>query len=244
MSKVKYLSGTITNAMLDKEIKDLNGIIANAHERAQAIAVAVIEHDREHGDCSRAKNLVNAIPNREERGAMVQFLAYFGAIGCKMERGVCVSVGHIDAKAKRYRKPDVSAAKEHFWFEYYGADGKKAHWFQGPEKPAYIPGTLGVVGQNVLNFADRLQKSLDATRDNGRGQQVNIYDLSDEDRKEVAVALGVIRTVGKRVMAREMLEEANAVIEQTAAVFQLGAQPDSSVVDQTEGEPVQEAVNA
>jgi hypothetical protein len=174
---------------------------------------------------------------------MVQFLAYFGAIGCKMEKGVCTSVGHIDPKARNYHKPDLTAAKANLWFEYYNAAGEKAHWFKGPPKPAYIPGTLGDVGQNVLSFADRLQKNLDGTKDNGRGEQVPIYDLSDDDRKELAVALGAIRTIGKRVMAREMLDEANAVIERSAAVFQMGSEPEAPAVEQTEGEPVQEAAN-
>jgi hypothetical protein len=236
-TKLKFLTG-VTNAMLDKEIKDLKGIVANAHERAQVIAVAVIEHDREHGDCSRAKALVNAIANREERNFMVQFLAFFGAIGCKMEKGVCTGVGHIDVKAKNYHKPDLTGAKNNLWFEAYNAAGEKAHWFQGPPKPAYIPGTLGDVGQNVLNFADRLTKNLDATKDNGRGEQVPIYDLSDDDRKEMSVALDAIRKIGRRVMAREMLETANSVIEETAGIFNLGANPTDEVVSE---EPVKEA---
>jgi hypothetical protein len=169
---------------------------------------------------------------------MVQFLAYFGGIGCKMEKGICTGVGHIDVKAKNYHKPDLTGAKNNLWFEAYNAAGEKAHWFQGPPKPAYIPGTLGDVGQNVLNFADRLTKNLDATKDNGRGEQVPIYDLSDDDRKEMSVALDAIRKIGRRVMAREMLETANSVIEETAGIFNLGANPTDEVVSE---EPVKEA---
>ena len=239
---MEYTLLASTNAQIDKAIKDLKGIVSNAHERGQDIAVGIIAHDLQHGDCSRAKALVNAIGNREERGFMVQFLAFFGAIGCKMDKGVCTAVGHIDSQTKRYRKPDLDAAKAHNWYEAYSKDGKKAHWFQGPEKPAYIPGTLGDVGQNILNFADRVAKSLDGTKDNGRGQTVPIYDLNEDDRKELAVALDAIRKIGKRTMAREMLAEANAVIEDTAAVFELGSKPKDGIAEQTEGEPEAEPV--
>lgn len=199
------------NAKLDKGIKDLRGITANALERAQVLAVGIIEHDIAHGDCSRAKDLVNVLHGQEQRRNMVQFLAYFGNIGIKMEKGVATGVGHIAETSKRYRKPNLEGAKANNWFEPYDGDGKRRDWFNGPEKPAYTPGTLGDVGQNVVNFAERMLGTdtrvgqLFAEKDNGRGEQVPVYDLTDDERQLAETTLKGLHQLGTMLMAREQV---------------------------------------
>jgi hypothetical protein len=63
--KLKYLTD-VSKAAIQKEIKDLRGIVANSLERAQMIAVAVIMHDAEHGDCTLAVDLVNSFRTRSK----------------------------------------------------------------------------------------------------------------------------------------------------------------------------------
>jgi len=198
----KWLSNP-DNAKLDKGIKDLRGITANVLERAQVLAVGVIEHDIAHGDCSRARDLVNVLHGQEQRRNMVQFLAFFGNIGCKMEKGVCTGVGHIAENSKRYTKPNLEGAKANNWFEPYDGQGNRADWFQGPEKPVYTPGTLGDVGQNVFDFAERLEKRLTATKDNGRGEEVPVFDLTEAETQLAETGLEAIRRLGTAIMARE-----------------------------------------
>jgi hypothetical protein len=206
-------------------IRELRGIIANADERAQNIALSIINHDlnggkdgEPSGDCSKAKDLVNALRTQEDRGNMIAWLAFFGNIGCKMERGICTEVKHITADSKRYRNPDLEAAKQHNWYEPYLSNGEKAHWFTGPAKPVYQPGTLADLGQNVVNFGDRFLGTerrtgdLFAKKDNGAGKQVPIYDLNETEVEQARTLFEGVRKFGLMLMARERAEEYTAEV--------------------------------
>jgi hypothetical protein len=206
-------------------IRELKGIVANAYERAQNIGVSIINHDlhggkdgEPSGDCSKAKDLVNALRTQEDRRNMVAWLAYFGNIGCKMESGICTEVRHFPPESKRYRKADLDGANANNFFEPYDANGEKAFWFEGPAKPAYTPGTIADLGQNVLNFADRFlgtdrrEGELSKTKDNGYGQNVPIYDLNDEERQQATDILTGMRKLGLMLMARERSEELTAEV--------------------------------
>jgi hypothetical protein len=227
---MKYLKDP-TNAMLDKEIRDLKGISKNLNERVQTVAVGIIEHDINHGDCSRAPKLINALPTGEQRRFLIQFLAYFGAIGVKMEKGTATGVGHIASDSNRYRKPDLEGARANMWFEPFDAAGNKADWYQGPNPRLFVPGTLGDLGVNIVQFADRTEKRLTDTRDNGAGVQVPNFELEQDELIQVRQALAVIRKVGNAVAAREQLANAQAEAERLQAevanadnVFALGAE--------------------
>lgn len=224
--KIKYLTGSaLSNATLDKEIKDLKGIVQNVNERVQVILVGIIAHANDSGDCSRAKPLVNTLRTQEDRRNAVEFLAYFGNVGCKMEKGVCTEVNRIDKGSKRYHArgtglfdADVDGAKSFDWWQPYDADGNRFPWFAGPPKPLYTPGTLGNLGENVMRFADRFlgtdtrDGELSKTKDNGAGKQVPIYDLTDHEREQATAILKGMRKLGLMLMARERTEELTAEV--------------------------------
>ena len=203
---MKYMTDT-SHATIDKNIKELRGIVSNVSDRVQTLAVAIIQHDMEHGECSRAVPLVNVLKSADQRQNLIQFFAYFGAIGIKVDKGVATGVGHIVSTAKRYNKPSVDGAKQFRWDEPYNADGSKAVWFQGPNRALFISGTLADVGNNILSFAERLTGQLDKTKDNGAGEEVPLFVLTDAERNEVNAAMATLRTLGKAVMARELLAD-------------------------------------
>jgi hypothetical protein len=199
--KEKYLN-TPTKAEIQKGIKDLRGIVANVHERVQVLLVAVIVHDAEHGDCTLAVDLVNSLPNAEQKRWSTQFLRYFGAIGVDMQKGTAVNAKHVDERSKNYRPRDVDGAKANMWFRPEDGD-----WFQGPPRDYYVPGTIGDVGDNVLRFGDRLSKMLKGTKDRGDGMQVPYFDLNDEQRKVADEVVIGLRRLGALMTATENLDE-------------------------------------
>jgi hypothetical protein len=206
-------------------IRELKGVINNVYDRAQLVGVSIINHDLNGGndgsptgDCSKAKDLVNVLKTQEDKRNMVAWLAYFGNIGVKMENGTATEVRHFQADNKRYRQPDLDGAKANKWYEPYLPNGEKAHWFEGPAKPLYTPGTLGDIGDNVITFAERflgtdrrigqLYDKVDA----GNGDKVNRYNLSDEEIQQAEALFNGVRKFGLMLMARERAEEYTAEV--------------------------------
>jgi hypothetical protein len=237
--KLKYLTD-VSKAAIQKEIKDLRGIVANSLERAQLIAVAVIQHDAEHGDCTLAVDLVNTLPNAEQKRWMTQFLRSFGAIGIEMNKGTAVNAKHVDERSKNYRPRYIDGAKANMFYQ-----PEQGGWFAGPPRDYFVPGTIGDVGDNVLRFGDRLGKMLDGTKDRGDGTDVPIFDLNAEQRKVADQVVVGLKRLGALLSATENAEELKRELAQTEALIN-----DSNKILETitetvdeEQEPTLEAAN-
>lgn len=188
---------------IDKGIRELKGIVENVNQRVQGLAVAIISHAKDHGDCSRALTLVNALPSTFRREFLIRFFRHFGSIGIDV-KGQKVRL--ISADTKGYRGFDVDGAKANNWYEAADAAGNRADWYTGPAPAQFEPNTLGDFGQNIVNFSERLSKQLDATKEVGN-KEMPVYRLSDEDRQRADNALAFLKQLGKDVMAREEHEE-------------------------------------
>lgn len=201
-------------------IRELKGVIANALDRAQTIGVSIINHDLNggndggpSGDCSKAKDLVNALKTQEDKRNMIAWLAFFGNISIKMERGIATDVQHFKPDSKRYRNADLDGAKANKWYEPYLANGDKAFWFEGPAKQLYTQGTMGGIGDTIVNFADRFLGTDKRTGqlydkvDRGDGTMVPRYNLSDYERETVEKVLSGLKNVGYMLGAREEADE-------------------------------------
>jgi hypothetical protein len=248
MAKITMLIG-LTN--ISKGIRELKGIGANFDLRAQMVGVSIINHDLNGGndggptgDCSKAKDLVNALRTQEDRRNMVAWLAYFGNIGCKMEGGICTEVQHFKQDNKRYRKPDLDGAKANNWFQPYEANGEKAFWFEGPPKPLYTQGTIGNLGDNIVNLADRYLGTdkrvgqLYDKVDRGDGTMVRRYNLTPHEIKQAEEVLHGLRNLGYILGAREETEEVVAEISKlTDRVNELNnyVEKGNKVVDELNG---------
>jgi hypothetical protein len=208
-------------------IREMKGIIANAYERGQLIGQSIINHDlnggkegERTGDCSKAKDLVNALRTQEDKRNMIAWLGYFGNIACKMENGICTEVRHFPADSKRYRNADLEGAQANKWFEPYTNTGEKAHWFEGPAKQLYTPGTIGAIGDNIINLTDRFLGTDKRTGqlydkvDRGDGTMVARYNLSETELRQAEETLKGLRNLGYILGAREETEEVVATIDQ------------------------------
>lgn len=213
-------------------IRELKGVVSNMYDRAQIIGVSIINHDLNggndggpSGDCSKAKDLVNVLKTQEDKRNMIAWLAYFGNIAVKMENGIATDVQHFKPDSKRYRKADLDGAKANNWFQPYLANGEKAFWFEGPAKQMYTPGTIGGIGDNLINFADRFLGTDKRTGqlydkvDRGDGTKVDRYNLSEHELKQVEQVLRGMRNIGYMLGAREETEELTArVVELNAFI--------------------------
>lgn len=222
MAKSPYLIGLTA---ISAGLRELKGVISNVYGRAQIVGLSIINHDLSggadgspSGDCSKAKDLVNLLKTQEDKRNMVAWLAFFGNIACKMENGICTEVQHFKPDNKRFRKPDLEAAAVHNWFEPYLPNGEKTHWFEGPPKPLYAQGTIGAIGDNIVNYADRFLGTDRRTGqlydkvDRGDGTMVPRYNLSDYERETVEKVLTGLKNVGYMLGAREEAEELTARI--------------------------------
>jgi hypothetical protein len=206
---------------IDTAIRDVKGIQSNLVERVQQLACSIINHDlhggkggEPSGDVSRAAALVNVLSSAEHRRFMVQFLAYFGNIAVRIEKGYATKAGHIAADSKRFRKPDLDGAKANDWSQPYDANGKKADWYEGPNPNVFVSGTMGDLGDTILKFAKRVEDNLSKTKDDGTGQEVPLYALTADERTQVTKALTVLQAVGNSVMAADVTERMKPFIEQ------------------------------
>jgi hypothetical protein len=235
------LTGT---AAIDAAIRELKGIGENFNERVQQAAVSIINHDIESNDCSRALALVMALSQTTNRTFLIRFFQYFGAIGIDVKGA---RVRHIDPKSKSYRKPDLAGAKANKWFEPFDAAGKKADWYEGPNPALFEPNTIGDFGANIINFADRLTKQLDAERDNGAGTKVPVYGLSADEKKLALGYLDSLRKLGLGVMARDEIERLTPLVnigERMQAAAADAGQPKSDDEQAAVEEPAVQAAGS
>lgn len=95
---------------IDGQIKRVrtNGVKYN--DLVQTVAVAIIRHAEEHGDCSRALKLVQALPMSNRRTLLVKFFATYAPIGMNVAKGLCrINKGD---KAARF---NVAGAEANPW---------------------------------------------------------------------------------------------------------------------------------
>ena len=224
MASTKMLIGLTA---ISAGLRQFKGIVSNAYDRAQILAVSIINHDLNggkdgspSGDCSKAKDLVNLLKTQEDKRNMIAFLGYFGNISFKMVSGTCTEVQHFKPDSKRYRKPDLEGANANNWYEPYLPNGDKAYWFEGPAKQLYVQGTIGGLGDNIVNFTDRFLGTDRRTGqlydkiDRGDGTMIERYNLTKDERETVEKVMAGLRNIGYMLGAREEQEQTVARVHE------------------------------
>jgi hypothetical protein len=95
--------------------KNIKTIVTNANKLNVLIhttAVLVLEHANEHGDCTTALDLVNAMPASMRRTMLVQWFETYSPIRFNMKDGLAVKVGLLKAAAKNFTPFDIDAGRE------------------------------------------------------------------------------------------------------------------------------------
>lgn len=139
------------------------GIARNAetiNETVQAVALAILAHAKEHGDCTRALRLVQALPKSFRRNLLITYFATYSPIGINVSTG---KVGLHKEGSKLYRPFDLKTAAT-------------VKWYNQPQQEAEdLPDTTLVdVREMVSKLVKRVQKKLDDA------------DVANDDREAVA----------------------------------------------------------
>lgn len=98
-------------------ISGLNKRYVNANQQAQLIALAIVRHAKEHGDCSEAPRLVRALPPRL-RNMMVGWFTNVSPIGIRMGKTAADDmVKLVQTSNKNYHPFDMAKAEANKWYD-------------------------------------------------------------------------------------------------------------------------------
>jgi hypothetical protein len=99
---------------IDRNIKAVkrNGVAWN--NLVHTTAVAILSHAQEHGDCTRALALVEAMPKSTKRAALIEWFAEYSPIGMNVKER---KVRFHKPDAKAYNPFDVEKATDNPWFD-------------------------------------------------------------------------------------------------------------------------------
>ncbi len=100
--------------IIDKNIKQIVTNATKLNMLIHSTAMLVIEHAKEHGDCTRALTLVNAMPASMRRTMLVLWFDKFTPIRVVLSND---KVGILKPAAKGYVEWDIDTARETPFFQ-------------------------------------------------------------------------------------------------------------------------------
>lgn len=159
---------------IDNGIKRLRGITANANNLVQDLAVAILSHDKQHGDCSRALELVKALPNSFRRAMLVNWFAHYGNIGMDVNGDKVRHMTGQNINPASYDKR-LESAKVKPWFDEKSVPGQSSE---------VLPYTFAAFNEELLGNVSRLRKRIE----NG-GTDKRPLQMSDEEKKTAMAEL-------------------------------------------------------
>lgn len=134
---------------INKRIKLIGTNYGKINAYVQETAVGVLEHAQEHGDCTPALRLVQAMPASARRGLLINWFGTFSPIGMNVKQG---KVGFHKPGSKAYNPFNLEGARITNWFETAEA------------KDEDLPDTTL---DDVRTALDRLAKRFQSKLDNG-----------------------------------------------------------------------------
>lgn len=211
---------------IDGAIRTLNGVLSNANDRAQDIAVAIVDHaaNAGNGDMSRALVLVQTMKRHRTMNTafIIGWFRFFGNCNINLRANDGAGkVSLITKDSKAYRGGfDVAGAKANKWYEAMNDDGTRARWYEGPEPADYVPDTIGDVAERITRFVKRLNDDLGKTK-TVKGKEVPLIRLSDDDEKQLHNALQFVERIAATLARHEDVQQLAAKLaEATEAANQ------------------------
>lgn len=151
MSAPKFLSALNTGKGMDEGIKWVRTTGQKFDQYVHLIAVAIVSHAKDSGDCSRALRLVEAMPRSARRAALIRWFTAFSPISVTF---------HNDVKKRRVglRKPDMKNFNE---FNIEGATANPYYEWDKSEDNA-LAALLGIgdFNEKIISLADRIEKNI------------------------------------------------------------------------------------
>lgn len=172
---------------IDAGIKKLPKMAAEVDQFVQELAVAILVHAKDHGDTTRALALVNALPRSYRREMLVNWFAYFGPVGIDVRGG---KTKMIQKTSNRYREFNIDAARANPWFNPESVPANN--------RPEPVSNTLLEFQNNIVNFADRLERQLNETFPDSDKPR---FALNDEQRATALAEIDAIRRIGQKYAA-------------------------------------------
>lgn len=187
---------------IDRRITAIRNRGEKLNTLIQETAVDIIRHAADHGDCTRALSLVQAMPASFRRTKLINFFSEFSPIGMDVKKG---KVGF-----KKNGNPfNVDGAVANPWFE------------DKPGEEEKLPNTLGPdqLRGMIFSMADNLKKIRD-----GKSKSV---DLAEGMEDAVILAENMLRKLGQQDF-RSLAEKAknnNAQPKEEAPVREMMGVP-------------------
>lgn len=112
---------------IDANIKTVTTNAAKLNTLIHETGVMVLEHAKEHGDCTRALSLVKAMPASMRRTMLVLWFETYSPIRVKFTAD---KVGILKADAKNFTDWDIEGAKATPFFELAEQNPEKSYDFE------------------------------------------------------------------------------------------------------------------
>lgn len=144
---------------MNTELKAIDTKIASIRRRTTtlradiaAVALLIMTHAKEHGDCSRALRIVEAVPQASERVKLINWFKAFSPINVSWNADASKRrVGYNKPTATSYNEFNLDGAKANVYYEFGKTDDEEtAALLDGPGANTFI-----------LKLADRMQKRVD-----------------------------------------------------------------------------------
>lgn len=146
-------------------------------DEAHNIGVLIIEHAIEHGDCSRAQHLVNAMPKALDRKAMIDWFSAFTPIVCRLSDDWNAKMMK-EGVDKKFIPFNLEGAKAEPWYQFSVDREEKSYDFQA-----------------ILEMVARLSKTIDKKISDGK---VAADDIASA--KAVSIALSGLKVARVNVV--------------------------------------------
>lgn len=197
MAKIEGLAG------IDKAIKAIAGVGANLNERIQDTAVAIVEHaaGAGNGDVSRALTLCQTVARFRslDVGFLVGYFAAFAGTNVNLKKA---TVNLFSKDSKKQRGFRVDEARANNWFDAIDEDGKRAPWYQGPDRPPFQPDTIGDLMDYYIKTGKRLLERLDGKK-MVNGKEVPLVAINKADRQRLETAVQMITDIAQTIARHE-----------------------------------------
>lgn len=176
--------------VIDKNIKSVATNASKLNLLIHNTGILILEHAKEHGDCTRALSLVKAMPASMRKTMLVLWFSTYSPIRV-MEKND--KVGMLKDTAKGYTPFDIEAARETAFFDLAEQNPEKTYDFKA-----------------LVALVERLGKTIEKKIEDGK--------VPEEDKASAEAIAAQIKSLNfKRVVAEQpapAVEQDNAPVEE------------------------------
>lgn len=111
---------------IDTKIASIRRRTGTLRSDIAACALLIMSHSKEHGDCSRALRLVEAVPMASERIKLMTWFRDFSPINVTWNADASKRrVGYLPSTAKNFNEFNIDGATANPYFEYGKSDDQQ-----------------------------------------------------------------------------------------------------------------------